>query len=122
MSQLVRLEGKHTTQNAHCALDKYNIMYVYEVTFIQTFVYLFAPLAHNIRESDFEQNMRLQVTNNDPHRHHMIQKPSLHCIDDVEFFRMGKRSGKRCGSFGIQTWTASQHKYFHFSTSATRKT
>ena len=22
MSQLVRLEGKHTTQNAHCAMDK----------------------------------------------------------------------------------------------------
>merc|ERR1719234_2448998 len=34
--------------------------YNFPVSSITTFVYLFAPLAHNIRETDFEQNMRLQ--------------------------------------------------------------
>ena len=41
----------------HCCLQSINTVSIY---LFQTFVYLFAPICANIRESDFNQNFRLE--------------------------------------------------------------
>jgi hypothetical protein len=49
----------------YCTIEQrpanYSVPLSYRFSVLQTFVYLFAPICRNIKESDFNQNLRLQV-------------------------------------------------------------